>query len=335
MKRAVVERVVAENCFEVEPGLYRILLPLPWTTPFVNAWLLHSGGQWALVDCGLNWGPSLRALGRALKAAGVPAGGLTHLLLTHGHDDHASAANSTHARWGGQVWLHAADLAQRRRSSAEIQEWLSRHGVAGTLLEQAGARRTAQAVEYKMPARVEPLEPGQVLMVGDLQLEVIGVPGHSPGQVMLREAARGWLFSADHVLPSANWWAVWFEAWATGDPLGQYLAQLERASGVTCRLVLPGHGLPFPGAELPGLCAGAVRFHRERVRGVLRKLGSDELTAHALAMRESPLLAGGASTVGQAVAESMAVLAYLHHTGAVLRTERGGQELWRAAVAWE
>ena len=91
------ERAVAENAWQLDDGLYRILLPLPWAVPFVNTYVVESRSEFALVDCGANWLPSLRALGRALKAIGVPPGGLGTLLLTHGHPDHANAAGAINA----------------------------------------------------------------------------------------------------------------------------------------------------------------------------------------------------------------------------------------------
>ena len=77
------ERAVAENAWELDNGLYRILLPLPFAAPFVNVYLVQSRGEFLLIDAGADWLPSLRALGRALKTIGVPPKGLTTLLLTH------------------------------------------------------------------------------------------------------------------------------------------------------------------------------------------------------------------------------------------------------------
>lgn len=322
----MLERAVAENCFEVEPGLYRILLPLPWQVPFVNAWLVQDQGEWALVDCGLNHGPSLRALGRALKGAGVPPRGLKHLILTHRHTDHAAAAGPVQERWGGQAWLHPRDLARAPLAAERIQAWLHRHGVAGDLLAAAGARRGPPLEQ--LPAQVEPLPGGHELAVGALRLQVLAAPGHSPGQVMLLEPGRGWLFSADQVLPMPAW-DVWFDAWAPGDPLGDYLAALDRAAAVDCRLVLPGHGLPFAAPKLPRTCGALARVHRRRAAAFGALLGADELTAHALAGRESPALAADPGTVGQAIAETMAALVYLAGTGAVAASERDGMVYWR------
>lgn len=326
LKHLVLERAVAENAFAVEPGLYRILLPLPWDVPFVNAWLLQSEGEWALIDCGLNWNPSLRALGRALKGAGVPAQGLRHLILTHRHTDHAAAAGPVQARWGGQAWLHRRDLERAPQDPDAIQAWLQRHGVPADLLAAAAARRRPPREE--LPERIASLVAGQVLSVGALRLEVLPAPGHCPGQVMLREPERGWLFSADHVLPTPAW-DIWFEAWQVGDPLGEYLRELERAARIECRLVLPGHGLPFPGSGLADACGSLALVHRERAERVAQRLGGDELSAFAVAQRVLPRLAADPGGVGQAIAETLGALVYLAGTGAVSMAERAGQVFWR------
>lgn len=329
LKPAVLARAVAENCFEVAPGLYHILLPYPSYVPFVNAWLIHSRSEWALIDCGPNWEPSLRALGRALKAAGVPGGGLKHLLLTHHHTDHAGGSGPVQERWGGQVWMAPAEQAHQPRAPEQVQAWLQRHGVAGDLLAQAGARR--RLATDRLPPRLEPLTAGQELAVGDRRLEVIPAPGHTPGQVLLREPGEGWLFSADHLYPAPSW-NVWLEAWAPGAPLRQYLQELERTALLRCRLVLPGHGLPFAGDRLPTACAAQARLHRKRADRLLALLGEEELTAHALAGREAPAAAADPAGVGRCMAEILAMLTYLEAMGAVVWREHDGLVRWRARV---
>ena len=42
--------------------------------------------------------------------------------------------------------------------------------------------------------------PGDVLTIGSCQLQALSLPGHTPGQLGLDEAARGILFCGDHII---------------------------------------------------------------------------------------------------------------------------------------
>jgi glyoxylase-like metal-dependent hydrolase (beta-lactamase superfamily II) len=44
------------------------------------------------------------------------------------------------------------------------------------------------------------LREGDRLKVGEYNLEVVDLPGHTPGQIGLWEADKGYLFSGDHIL---------------------------------------------------------------------------------------------------------------------------------------
>lgn len=48
-------------------------------------------------------------------------------------------------------------------------------------------------------ARVRPLWDGDVIDLGGRELEVIGLPGHTPGSLAFLDRATGWLFSGDPI----------------------------------------------------------------------------------------------------------------------------------------
>ncbi|WP_148235741.1 MBL fold metallo-hydrolase [Thermaerobacter marianensis] len=130
-----LERPVEENCWELAPGLYRILLPLPWDVPFVNAYLVRAPGGWILIDAGADTPASLRALGWALKAVGVPEGGLTAILLTHRHPDHAGDVIAVQQRWGGTVYVHPAERELDRADPGVLTAWLAFTGMPPEVME--------------------------------------------------------------------------------------------------------------------------------------------------------------------------------------------------------
>ena len=77
-----------------------------------NATLIRAGEQGVLVDAGL----APRALRDRLDAARLPHRGLQHVLVTHGHLDHARSAGIVAKRNGATV--HCAPSLMRARSLA-------------------------------------------------------------------------------------------------------------------------------------------------------------------------------------------------------------------------
>jgi glyoxylase-like metal-dependent hydrolase (beta-lactamase superfamily II) len=301
------ERAIAENAWQLDEGLYRILLPLPSAVPFVNAYVVESRGEFALVDCGTDWLPSLRALGRALKVIGVPSRGMGTLLLTHRHPDHANAARAVHERWGGRILIDSLERSDAARPPTDFRAWLVANGADAATAERAsGPTRDRPSA---LPAFAEDLVTDQPLAIGDLRLEVIRAPGHSPGQVMLREPSRGWLLTADHVLPilAPN---VWLFADDIGDPLGDYLDGLARAAGIAASLILPSHGLPWRGTVRDA--ALALRdFHLEFVSRIAELISTRRLNAWEIARAIRPKTPEDPVGVRFSLAEVLAGLRYL------------------------
>ena len=80
---------------------------------------------------------------------------------------------------------------------------------------------------------------------GSLDLEVVWCPGHTPGLVCLFEPTRGLLFTTDHVMRRAPA-PVSVRHAHHDNPLGDYLASVDKLRTKAVQTVLPGHGRPFP-----------------------------------------------------------------------------------------
>ena len=309
------EASVCENAWQLAPGLYRILLPLPGDVPFVSVFLVESEGRRLLVDAGPLWPTALRALGRALKAIGVPPGGIDTILLTHRHPDHAGGSGPVQERWGGRTLLHPRDLAHPWADEAAARAWAVDCGVPPA--DAARVARSRPAGRERLPGDVLPLEVREPLRVGRRTFEVHEAPGHCPGQVLLREVGEGWLFAADQIVESLapN---VWLGPGLSGDPFGAYLASLERVRGLEATLVLPSHGMPLEGgpAAVADRQLGFARDYLGRVLPLVEPGGS---TAWQVAERLQPERRDAA-----ALAEVLAALEHLARRGDLGR--RGG--LW-------
>jgi glyoxylase-like metal-dependent hydrolase (beta-lactamase superfamily II) len=98
--------------------------------------------------------------------AGVGDRDLVAILLTHAHNDHIGAVGDLYEATGATEFLHADDL----------ELWLQ---------------------TYSEPEPEDDLEDGDVLEIGDVEIEVIHTPGHSPGSVCFHIASLGVLFTGD------------------------------------------------------------------------------------------------------------------------------------------
>ncbi len=134
------------------------------------------------------------------------------ILTTHGHFDHMGAARATAERFGIPFRLHPADAD---RSGVEPDE---------------------------------PIEEG-ALTVGDLTIEVVHTPGHTPGSVTF--LTPGVAFTGDTLFPGGPG-----ATRGPGSSFDQIIAGIESRlfalPGDT--LVMPGHGLDTTAAaETPSL----------------------------------------------------------------------------------
>jgi len=87
------------------------------------------------------------------------------------------------------------------------------------------------------------LEAGDVIDLGDRHLEVIHTPGHSPGGIMLFEAATAILFSGDTVYDGP----LIDDSYHSDIPA--YIASMKRILDLPVRVVHGGHFPSFDGAR--------------------------------------------------------------------------------------
>lgn len=109
---------------------------------------------------------------QALAAAGLQA---AIIINTHGHFDHVGANRLLAEKTGAPIAIHQGDLPILRRSGEDAAFF----GLA--------------ADPSPEPATV--LHGGETLQVGEIALQIIHTPGHSPGGICL--FADGHLFSGD------------------------------------------------------------------------------------------------------------------------------------------
>jgi glyoxylase-like metal-dependent hydrolase (beta-lactamase superfamily II) len=323
---------------ELEPGLWRIPLPLPFALRSANTYLFAGAGEYVLVDCGLGTPEGDAALRAGLGAAGIRLDQITTLVLTHAHPDHIGLAGPIHDASGAplrllpqeadrlyRVWGDP-DLAALRESAALF----AAHGLPSADQEHIARsdRAIRRAIHLPAPETVAPVVEGEIVTLAGARFRVHWAPGHSDYHLcLLRE--DGVLVVGDHVLAriTPN---IGFYPNARPDPLGDYYEGLARVRDLDVRLVLPGHGRPF--ADLAGRVDELRAHHVERSAQTLALLGAhrDGASAYTIA---AELFGARLRTPDDrrfALAETLAHLEYLRHAGDAELAEHDGRVTYRA-----
>lgn len=120
-------------------------------------------------------GDSARAILKIVSQQGLT---IENILLTHAHFDHVLALESVQYSTGAPFYLHAADLPTLHDVPERVSLWLDTE--IDPLPEPDGF-----------------LEHGQIIHVGEEQLEVRFTPGHAPGHVIFVHHAGHQLFGGD------------------------------------------------------------------------------------------------------------------------------------------
>ena len=317
----------------VIPGIWRLRLPLSLPgVPHCNAWALAAGDGIVLVDTGMHEPGSMAHLERALDQAGLRVEHIRLIALTHAHVDHCGQAPPLAERSGAEVWLHpnhqhaATASDDPERALARRVEIAHQSGVPEAPLrrwiEQRRGQGTGQAGELRAD---RPLVDG-VRIATDLgEWQVVETPGHAPSHVCLHQPERRLLISGDHLLGRIS---LFFEYGYTPDPVGEFLASLDRAEGLDARLALSGHGRPF--TDVPGHIAANRRLVAERLGAVRRALAGAPRTPYEVAREVYGELFTDAMA-GWLLTKTLCWLTHLEHEGLAVRTG-DSPEHWSAAA---
>ncbi|WP_043733670.1 MBL fold metallo-hydrolase [Streptomyces zinciresistens] len=255
-----------------------------------------------LVDTGWDDPASWDTLTEGLAACGTAPSGIHGVVITHHHPDHHGLSGRVREASGAWIAMHAADAAiVRRTRTTRPERWFS---YMAAKLTAAGApedhvaplraaRRPSGLPGLSPAAPDREIVPGELLGLPGRRLRAIWTPGHTPGHVCLhleeehpgRLPGLGRLFSGDHLLPGITPHIGLYEdpddATAT-DPLGDYLASLERVAALAPAEVLPAHQHAF--TDAPARVRELLAHHESRLTGLLSLLATP-LTPWQLAER--------------------------------------------------
>jgi len=172
---------VAENIFLIDDQLYEI--------PKWGGVYLINEERKALVDTGPS--TSVKTVLNGIKKAGIDAGEIDYVIVTHIHLDHAGGA--------GEI------IKNMPRAQVFVHEKGARHLINPERLVKSFASTMGERMMQKtgpvMPIeeeRVVPVSDNEVLELGEKQsLRFLHMPGHAPHQLCILESRNNGVFSGD------------------------------------------------------------------------------------------------------------------------------------------
>ncbi|OLP20370.1 MBL fold metallo-hydrolase [Leptolyngbya sp. 'hensonii'] len=228
-------QIVCESWFStrlVQEGLYLITEPHYYWYNRANLWLIKGQTQDLLIDTGLGVS-SLRHYIAALIDKPLLA------IASHIHFDHSGGMHEFEQRA-----IHAAEAEALRQGNdyealcTPEQGWVQPEHFEQ--LPYAGFTVETYTLQATEPTQI--LQAGDVLDLGDRALEVLHLPGHSPGCIGLYDARSQELFSGDVIYDGE----LLDELHCSHIPT--YITSYERLQKLPIETVYPGH-YPIFGRE--------------------------------------------------------------------------------------
>jgi glyoxylase-like metal-dependent hydrolase (beta-lactamase superfamily II) len=247
-------------------GVQRLTLPLPTGPKHVHCYLVDG----TLFDTGLGLGEAPWASANVERIA-----------ITHFHPDHVGGAAVAAQATGARVYQGGLDYAQCERVwgsddwPERIAAWFRGHGVPAPIVDDLIVQGHAFAAFVRYAIDPELIYEGSEVA----GWRVVELPGHADGHLgFLRDDV---LIGGDHLLNRISP-AIGLYPESRPDPLGDYLASLERTIELAPRIVYPGHGEPIEDA--PGRARELIEHHGRRLEKTEATLSAEARSAYDVSL---------------------------------------------------
>ena len=226
-----------------DPNIYRIRIELP-RNPLknLNIYVLQTPGRSLVIDTGFNNPECHEALWAGISELNLDLSS-TALFLTHFHADHIGLVWDFVER-GVPVYMGKREYEYSKKINAEnivggMNVTFTQEGFPGGL-QMRHIGESKGRLEIPRPGfPVNVIEDGDDLPMGDLKVQTICTPGHTPGHTVLYLPKQQLLFTGDHILfditPNISIWP------SVPHSLADYLASLKMARKIPVRASFPAH----------------------------------------------------------------------------------------------
>jgi glyoxylase-like metal-dependent hydrolase (beta-lactamase superfamily II) len=174
------------SVLQITPRLWQLKMGM------VNSFLLETDDGLLMIDAG--WPNKTETIFAAVRESGHNPADIRHLVLTHGHIEHAGSAAEVRRRTGARTYAHAIDLELINKGEAERPGTSVTPGFIPAIayllfIEYGGTTYESFPVD-------QVLKDGEALpMAADI--EVVHSPGHCAGHVALLLRQDGVLVAGD------------------------------------------------------------------------------------------------------------------------------------------
>lgn len=254
---------------EIYPNIYHLEVPLR-NSPLkaLNCYIIK-GEESLLIDTGFDTQENKDLLKKTLEDLKIDPH-KTRLFLTHLHSDHTGLAHYLE-ELGLEIFIGGVDgeflKVMTDKYDSHWQKMLRLAQLQG-LEEDRLELEDHPGFKFR-PKKLPNLKytkEGQLFQVAGYKLQVIDLPGHTPGLQGLYEANHGFLFSGDHLLedisPNITFWGEKY-----GDSLGIYLENLEYLREMDIKQIFSSHR-KLPIDHLKRIDE-LVYHHEERLKEIL------------------------------------------------------------------
>jgi len=301
---------------QVRPGVWTLAVPFRGGVP--DATLVYvveaSDGSLALIDPGWSDDDRLEVLRDGLTHIGRSLDDVALVAVTHLHADHLGAAAAVRRATGARVAMHRLEVEALRHeradaaaTDADIATWGLPEELRAGVVAAWGSGRRIGLERTAEPFADLLVEDGDLLPVAGRELRALWTPGHTAGHTCFVDQPDGLLFTGDHVLPRINP-GIGLGGRTPANPLGAYLASLDRIEGYGDLEVCPGHEYRF--RDVVARARTLARHREERTRHVAEAL--DALASPTLFEVASrvPFSGGIASMSGFLLASALTQTAF-------------------------
>jgi len=315
----------------VAGGVWQIRVPVPFgPTGGTLVYLLEADGGPVLVDAGWDTPAGWEALTAGITATGHDVADVRGVVVTHFHPDHHGMSGRVREAAGAWVAMHPveAEMVTRQRDGG-VADFT---GIAAAFFAAGAPAASYDDVPDALPVALPPaavpdrlLADGQLADLPGRRLRALWTPGHSPGHLSFHLEDARLLMTGDHILPRISpHVGLWMQA-DDADPLGDFLASLERLSTLDVDEVLPAHEHRFPG--LRERIAELRMHHAARLAAVQARLADSPATLWEVAEAmpwEARWQDVPAVMRHIALGEAASHVRHLERLGRVVRVDSGG-----------
>lgn len=227
---------------EIGGGIHRVTHRLPFALDHVHCYAVAGSDGWTIVDTGLAYKAEHRWR-EAFEALGHPH--VRRIVITHYHPDHLGGSATLAELTGAEEILQGrldAEIAKRVYTDAEdvvsFRRYLADQGMPADEVDETVRSERKLIVPPAVPTRL--LDEGDAITIGDDEYAVLHLPGHADGHIALYHERSGRVFGGDVLLSDITPNVATLHH-SEPDPLGRYLATLDRVVALEPSLVCSGH----------------------------------------------------------------------------------------------